>query len=464
MARRSNRHHHIASRILLLVMAWFVLPSQLALANEPRVEYFSERTFEIPYSMSPDQPFRSLRLHVSTDEGKTYNQIGSTTKREGAFVYSAKGDGWYLFIVQVENQDGTFTPARVQLSRPMLSVCVDTEKPLVTLRAVAPRKGGTVAVEWSVRDRTLNLSTLRLEYRPVGAARWTQLNIQQLEHAQFEWNPSGPGPFEVRLVVRDKANLSGEATTQVRPDPSAPSTGGTGMGTGSIGSTAGGSITPPTGDRPVIYVNKKTFKLTYKIDRIGPSRVKHVEVWMTRDTRQWMRYQGGDAPPEGPFEITVNAQGRYGFTLLPVSGVGRKAPPPQPPDLPQVWVEVDETAPVVKLHNVVVNELDEPSTITVNWRAEDRFLADQPVTIYYSTTSGPEARWEILQANVENTGSCKCKTQGLPFEFFVRIEVVDRAGNKSADQTRETVKVDLSVPTITDVNVTIGEGGARPPG
>jgi hypothetical protein len=204
----------------------------------------------------------------------------------------------------------------------------------------------------------------------------------------------------------------------------------------------------------VIHVKTRKFKLTYALDGVGPSNVKHVEVWMTRDTTQWTRLPG-EAPPTGPHEITVDRPGRYGYTLRPLSGVGRGPAPPHAGDQPQVWIQVDEKPPTISLHNVVVNE-DNSNTITVNWRAEDEFLRDQPITIYYSTSIAAEAEWKVLQANVENTGSAKCPTQGLPFEFFVRVEAIDRAGNKASAQTKETVKVDLSVPNVKDVNVHIG--------
>jgi hypothetical protein len=429
-----------------VALCWLALPGGAGRClADGQVHYFADRTFEIPYSMSPDRTFRQLHLHASTD-GRNYSQVEATSKRVGAFRYTATaGDGWYYFVVQVEEADGSLTPARPNLSQPSMRVCVDTRKPVVQLRPVVPREG-RVAVEWSVSDPNLDLATLRLEYRPAGGPRWTQLNIGQLPHAQFAWNPAGPGPFDVRLTVSDKAGNAAEAPTQVRPDPA----------------RAGSAPAPATGDRPVIHVNKREFQLTYKIGQVGPSKVKYVEVWQTRDTTQWTR-RPEHAPQEGPHKISVPGAGRYGFTLRPISGVGRGPPPPRAGELPQVWVEVDEKPPVVKLHNVVVSEGTE-SEITVNWQADDAFLHDMPITIYYSTSAGADAEWKVLQAGVENTGTCKCKVpQGL-FEFYVRVEAADRAGNKAHDQTRETVKVDLSEPRVEDVNVSVGEAASRPPG
>lgn len=460
MAPRSRTHRRLVGRLLPGLLTWLAMLAGPARADSG-VHYFGERVFEIPYTSSPDPSFSRVHLHVSTDQGKTYSAVGSSLELRGAFTYTAKADGWYFFVVQLERTDGTFLPSRPERAEPAQRVCIDTQKPKVTLEPVQPdpRYGGTVAVQWSIVDANLDLQSLRLEYRPVGAARWTPIDARQLERAQYTWAPSATGPLEVRLIVSDKAKNTAEATTQVRADPARAA---------ASRSAAGSAV--PTGDRPVIYVNRKAFKLTYTLDRAGQSGVKHLEVWRTRDTSQWMKVSQQENPTS-PLEVTVPTAGRYGFTLRPVSGVGRGKAPPRAGDLPQIWVEVDETPPKVVLHSVVVNEGDEPSTFTVNWRAEDRFFPDQPITLSYSkATTGPDGKprpddnWQVLQANLENTGTHKCKTEGLPFEFFVRVEAVDRAGNKAHDQTRDTVKVDLSEPDVKDIAVTVSDGGVKPPG
>lgn len=438
-------HRRSASRLAALALLGLLSLGSLSRCRaDGPVHYFADRTFEIPYSISPERTFRQLNLFVSTD-GRSYTRVGSSSQREGAFTYTARGDGWYYFIVQVEELDGSTSPRNVNGAPPGMRVCIDTEKPMVQLRPVMPRQG-KVAVEWTILDRNVDLSTLRLDYRPAGTERWLPLNIRQLERAQFDWDPAAPGPYEVRLIVSDRAKNTTTQTSQVNGDPARPTSNPV-------------SSTPSTGDRRVIYINKKTFKLTYKIDRIGPSRVKHIEVWMTRDTTQWQRYPT-EAPPEGPFELTFNATGRYGITLRPLSGVGRGSPPPRAGDLPQVWVEVDETPPVVQIGNVVVGEGQDSGFITVQYRAEDRFLADTPITLYYATNLDGE--WKVMQEKLENTGSARCPTQGLPFEFYVRVEAVDRAGNKAHAQTAETVKVDLAVPQVIDLNVAPGETSNKP--
>jgi hypothetical protein len=421
----------IARGIALLVTLGlgFVLGPAACRADTPPTHYLAFKEFEIPYAINADQSLKQLHLFASTDR-KTYARVASTALRNGKFTYNATSDGEYSFVVQIEDGNGGLMPQNPELAVPTLRVIVDTQNPQVALRAVQPKEG-RAAVEWQIVDANIDLRTLRLEAKGPGEMAWTPLKITLLKAAQFGWNPAGGGPIEVRLFVKDFAGNQATATCQVNP------------------SAAPASALGPNDDRQVIFVKHKRFRLTYKIDGAGPSSVKEVQIWMTRDRSQWSRF--GSAPPTGPHEITVTATGRYGFTLRPISGVGRGPAAPRGGDLPQIWVEVDETPPEVKLNPVHVGEGADSGKVVVKWTATDKFLKDQPITIFYSkSATGP---WEMLQENVENTGTANVTPPEGVFEFFVKVEAVDKAGNKGSAQMRESIKVDLNVPTVPEIGV-----------
>jgi hypothetical protein len=153
----------------------------------------------------------------------------------------------------------------------------------------------------------------------------------------------------------------------------------------------------------------------------------------------------------------VESSGRWGFTLRPVSGVGRGPKPPSVRQQPQIQVEVDDQPPEVVLHNVIVGDGADSGFIIVNWRATDRWLRAKPITIKYARIKdGP---WETLEANLENTGTRKCSIKDLPtnlYEFCVRVEATDEAGNVGGASTKDTVKVDLKVPIVPNIEVEAG--------
>ena len=161
---------------------------------------------------------------------------------------------------------------------------------------------------------------------------------------------------------------------------------------------------------------------------------------------------GAEAPAIGPYEVTVPTTGRYGFTMRPLSGAGRRPRAPFPGEQPQTWIEVDDKPPeVVLLGQVIVGEGDDIGYITINWRASDKFLRARPITILYAEK--PDGEWKPIKANLENTGTYKGSLKDMPLEFYVRVEAIDEAGNKGSAQTMHPVNVDLKVPEANIVNV-----------
>src|SRR5262249_1336185 len=137
--------------------------------------------------------------------------------------------------------------------------------------------------------------------------------------------------------------------------------------------------------------------------------------------------------------------GLYGFTLVVQSGVGRGDRPPQAGDPAQVWVEVDLTKPAVKLLGTEVGTGADLGNMTITWRASDKNLGQQPVTI--SSAERKEGPWSQVPSNLDNTGRYVWRMKDdLPLKFFVRVEAADRAGNIGSDETEQPVIVDLSQP------------------
>jgi hypothetical protein len=416
-------------------------------ADEP-VHYFRERLFEIPYSIPPGT-FRELTLTVSHNN-RPFSRVATTKNATSKFQFEAPEDGWYKFVVVVTTLVGTQEPRDPERAIPSMRVCVDTVKPLVQFRPVTPTRY-RAAIDWDVSDRNLNIGSLRLAYRPEKSERWTTLATEKLPKAKFEWNPQGTGPFEVSLEVSD---LAGNTSAQtVRLD--AP------------GSNYGGENAPASSrvdDRQVAHVNSLKFPLNFEVQNTGRSMLREVQIWMTKDTSMWSRYLKNaakmSAPEEGVVkcmcDIEVPQAGRYGFYIRPVSGVGKGPPVPKADDLPQVWVEVDITPP--KVSRVMAEAIagsEEGGGIIVRWRAEDDFLAENPITLSYSeSAAGP---WTALPDRIDNqSGEFKITAAvaaKLPTKFFVRIEAVDRAGNKGSAQTQTAVVNDDKVPHAGGIKV-----------
>jgi hypothetical protein len=205
---------------------------------------------------------------------------------------------------------------------------------------------------------------------------------------------------------------------------------------------------------PVTWVNSRYIRLNYELREVGPSGVSAVELWATRDGKTWQCY-ANEPPPAGPLVVHVAEEGSYGFTLVVKSGVGTCSQRPKTGDPAQMWVEVDETRPEVKLGEVVVGKGAEADLLTIHWKASDPHLAARPITI--KTAVSKDGAWTPIATNLENTGTYVWKMpKDVPFQFHVRVEACDQAGNVGCAGTADPVHVDPAQPKGKILGVDVG--------
>jgi hypothetical protein len=430
--------------VLLFLLGISAVNAQ-SLGEEGRLLPTKEPTFKIPFQTQPgERRLREVQLFYSVDQGRTWRHFASALPDQGHFQqFTAPTDGQYWFSVRTIDLQGRAYPPNDNELRPGIKVLVDTQPPRVTLRALPPQ-GNSVGVEWDVRDENLDLATLRLEYLPAGASQYMPIRIDPVGAGQHYWAPMTNGPMEVRLTVSDTAGNVGQDKVIL--------TAGGGAFPTNTPDTAVPRQPPAGGTPQVRMVNSKRISLNYRIDDQGPSGIAAIELWYTQDGRNWQKY-GEDTSGKPPFVFDVHQEGLYGFTLIAKSGVGLSERPPQPGDQPQIWVEVDETKPVVTLLGAEVGRGPETGNLTITWTATDKNMARQPITLSYGEQAdGP---WTTIGANLDNNGRYvwRMPQSGIPYRFFIRVEAIDKAGNIGSAQTANHVIVDLHKPrpTILDV-------------
>lgn len=419
--------------LLLLVLAI----SGRVHAQEDSVYHSRQTTFRIPFQVDGDRRVQQVILHVSEDMGRSFKQVGTALPGDKGFTFTARRDGWYYFQVQTQDVERRLYPPTIDGTQPGLRVFVDTLPPDVKVHAQTGLPRGQVGVDWDIRDEALDVSSLRLEYRVPGQF-WQERQIQRNAIGQVRWDVTGSEALEVRLQAKDKAGNLGEGSARVRPE---------GQPMDRVDDPPGGggnvNVNEPAQIRKI---NSTKISLNYKLEDVGPSDVSSVEIWKTRDGRMWQRHPK-DAGKTPPFVIEVEGEGRYGLSLIAKSGVGLGDPPPRPGDTPHLWVEVDLTKPDVRLLDVVVGRGADTGNLTVTWTASDKNMGRRPITLAYATRA--EGPWTAIPGarEIDNSGKYVWRMQpDVPFEFFVRVEAQDEAGNLGQDDTRQSIKVDLSTP------------------
>lgn len=437
---------------LILLTCGLFLAAPVALFAQSgesiRTYYVPSRSFYIPFRPTENDPRIDVLLHVSRD-GQRYNYVGSAKPQEQRFSFSAQNDGWYYFIVQTRDASGAVTPADLRNVAPNIRVNVDTQNPVIEdLSAVEGPGTSLPTIRWSIVES--NLEKIWADCRPTSSNDWMPLFVPVQKQGTHTWKPPWGGELEVRMQAVDKAGRNSEiryvrlrvADNVTRMPPPQ----------------------EPAGPGKVMHVKGKTFQLQYTLDdkTVGPSKVASVDIWKLHPGQGWKKCtEQGKA--EGPATVTVETSGRWGFRLIPRSGVGLAERDPRPGDAPDIWVEVDDKPPQVRVTNVTVTQEADGGYLTVYWNADDTFLRSMPITIYLARPKdGPkDLQWKQVAKDLPNTGSWRERTKKLDedgYEFLIKVEAIDEAGNVGSEQWRDVVKVDLMIPRIK--NIEIKPGGA----
>lgn len=432
-------------RALFATVLICLLPTAVLHGQAPETAYSKQPGFRIPFQIDAgEQPrLREVQLLVLDEATRTWRSYKTVGPEQRFFSFRAERDGVYNFLVRTLDVEGKFFPEKLEGAPPGLRVIVDTQAPVATLRGM-PQRQDQVGIEWEIRDENLDVRSLQIEYRSQGVGDWLNLTVEPQSAGQRYWNPQVRGPYEVRLRVRDRADNQGTAYLFI------PIAGGGDAGIRDRGSYDSGYANPSSNRTigrqaaPAKIVNSTDIKLDYKLEDVGPSGVSVVELWYTRDGRSWQRY-GEDPDKTPPFDAKLPGEGVYGLTLVVKSGVGIGDRPPQPGDQPQMWIEVDLTKPNVQIQSVEAGRGHDSGTLTVTWKADDKNIAPQPITIYYAEQAdGP---WTPMAGGLENTGRYNWRIPpNTPFRFFVRVEALDKGGNIGRADTKQPVIVDLATP------------------
>jgi hypothetical protein len=215
-------------------------------------------------------------------------------------------------------------------------------------------------------------------------------------------------------------------------------------------------VAPPAIERGVKpagrrIINTTSAQIDYRYDTVGPSGIGKVEVYMTVDRGVSWTKLGDDADKQSPANVKLPGEGVFGIRLAITNGNGFGGRPPQLGDQPQLFVEVDSSAPYVALQPAAI--VPNIGAIDIRWTAKDANLTAEPVTITYRTR--PDASWQPIAHNIKNDGVYRwALPRDLAAQLYLRIEVADMAGNISKAESPTPILLDQTELEATVVDVT----------
>ena len=183
--------------------------------------YTNKLKFRIPFHYDSAElsrlGAREIRLYVSRDRGRNWQQVQAVAPDAGKFNFEAHADGEYWFIVRTLDAKNHLHPDG-NVTDPGLQVIVDTAPPKVDLELRQPAPG-KVQLQWSATDDHLDLTQLRLEYLQPGAADWQPVTVVPKASGQTSWTIPQGGIVAVRGAIADLARNTAQDQVQLRIAP-----------------------------------------------------------------------------------------------------------------------------------------------------------------------------------------------------------------------------------------------------
>ena len=178
----------------------------------------------------------------------------------------------------------------------------------------------------------------------------------------------------------------------------------------------------------VRYVSSPRVLLWYEMGSASSAPTR-VDLWFTGDQgKNWQRAELHDVLAS-PIAFDAPGDGLYGFFLVLHNDAGDSSPPPSAGTVPQQWIRVDRSAPVVQVLAVRPDlHFDANREIHLRWTTSDDDLPDRPVALHYRTeatkTFQPIA--DLLAARSAYGWVVPAEVNG---RVEIRISATDRAGN-----------------------------------
>ncbi len=176
------------------------------------------------------------------------------------------------------------------------------------------------------------------------------------------------------------------------------------------------------------FTSSKAFSLDYSMDADPVIGIRSIELWGTIDAGRTWENWGEDPNRTSPMDVSVEDEGLFGFRIVVVSSNGITTNRPVSGDTADMWVYVDTGVPQARITSAKLGSGADVGSLVIEYEASDSYTVERPISFSVSdSVAGP---WKTIAAGLPNTGRHSIKADpSLPAKAFLRLEVLDRAGN-----------------------------------
>lgn len=206
--------------VLALIVAGLFGPSAASGATLPKPTYTNKTRFRIPFKFDSAalkrMNAREVQLHVSQNQGDTWDLAQVLTPDGGKFEYVAQTEGEYWFAVKTLDGQNQLRPPRGSYETGLI-VIVDTTNPVFDL-SLSQIDVGKVQARWRASDTHLEIDTMRLEYLVPGSKDWALLDVAPRARGETSWVIKHTGIVSVRGIISDTAGNVANTKVQLEVD------------------------------------------------------------------------------------------------------------------------------------------------------------------------------------------------------------------------------------------------------
>ena len=180
---------------------------------------------------------------------------------------------------------------------------------------------------------------------------------------------------------------------------------------------------------PVRFSKGKRFSLDYELEAVGLQGAESIELYGTTDFGKSWQLWGSDPDRQSPFDIETQDVGAFGYRICVVGRNGLASPRPLSGEVPDIFVVVDTEKPEVKITGAQYGQGSRVGSLVISYECSDENLPQRPITLAFSDSI--EGPWTTIVGGLRNEGQYIWSADpNLPRQLYLRIDVVDEAGNR----------------------------------